>query len=54
MAEQDFEVLEKYTACDVGSPNHETLASDANGFVQVADALLKLEVPGAGYLADIC
>jgi hypothetical protein len=55
MSEPDFETLGKYTACDVGSklPNPFNLDSDPNGSMQVADALLKLEVPGAGYLADI-
>jgi hypothetical protein len=44
--------LASYTACDVSTLSCNNPTSTDNA--QISDALLKLEVPGAGFLPDIC
>jgi hypothetical protein len=56
MASTDLKLaaLEKYSACDVRC----TIPSRSLALLtlkeKIADALLKLDVPGAGFLPDIC
>ena len=53
VTEQCKEIREKYSPCDVsGIPVNTSDLIDQT--IQVSDALLKLHVPGAGFLKEIC